>query len=261
MQMTRIKGILLIALVFSGALAVAQENAVESRVYRWNELKVEKMETRERRQVLDGGTTHLDRLEIHTSTLQPGKSPHASHTHTDEEELIIVKEGKLKVTIKDKTETLGPGSIAFALPGDEHGFTNGGDVPVTYYVIKYRAKAPVNVSRGNDAGGSFMMDWTTVAEKENEKGSRRNFFDHPTALTPRFEMHVTTLKEGLNSHAPHTHRPEEIILVIGGDATMQIGDKREAASVGDLVFLGSEVPHALSNTGKGSCSYFAFQWQ
>lgn len=259
--MTWIKRIFLIVLVFSGALAVAQKNTVESRVYRWNELKTEKMETRERRQVLDGNTTHLDRLEIHTSTLEPGKSPHASHTHTDEEELIIVKEGRLKVTIKDKTETLGPGSIALALPGDEHGFINGGDVPVTYYVIKYKSKVPINVSRGKDAGGSFMIDWTAVAEKENEKGSRRNFFDQPTALTPRFEMHVTTLKEGFNSHAPHTHRPEEIILLISGDATMQVGDKHEAASVGDLIFLGSEVPHALTNSGKGSCSYFAFQWQ
>jgi (S)-ureidoglycine aminohydrolase len=218
------------------------------------------METRERRQVLDGSTADLDRLEIHTSTLEPGKSPHASHTHADEEELIIIREGKLKVTIRNKTEILGPGSIALAIPGEEHGFENGGDVPVTYYVIKYKSKAPVNISRGKEAGGSFMKDWKAVAVLENEKGNRRNFFERPTTMTQRFEMHVTTLKEGLNSHAPHTHRAEEIILMISGDVTMQIGEKHERAGAGDLIFLGSEVPHALTNTGKGPCSYFAFQW-
>jgi (S)-ureidoglycine aminohydrolase len=48
--------------------------------------------------------------------------------------------------------------------------------------------------------------------------------------------------------------------VISGDVSMQIGEKHEGAGVGDLIFLGSEVPHALTNTGKGPCSYFAFQW-
>jgi (S)-ureidoglycine aminohydrolase len=256
-----IKSVLLIALIlFNSVVLLAQKDPVQSGVYRWNELKAEQMETRERRQVLDGSTTDLDRLEIHASTLEPGKSPHTSHTHADEEELIIIKEGKLKITIKDKTEILGPGGIALAIPGEEHGFENGGDVPVTYYVIKYRSKAPINISRGKDAGGSFMMDWAAVAVLEHEKGSRRNFFDRATTMTPRFEMHVTTLKESLKSHEPHTHRAEEIILVISGDVSMQIGEGHEGAEVGDLIFLGSEVPHALTNTGKGPCSYFAFQW-
>jgi (S)-ureidoglycine aminohydrolase len=118
----------------------------------------------------------------------------------------------------------------------------------------------MNVSRGKESGGSFMIDWTSVAVSENEKGSRRNFFERSTAMTPRFEMHVTSLKQGVNSHAPHAHRAEEIVLLIDGNVTLQIGDKQEKASAGDLVFLGSEVPHALLNTGEVPCLYFAFQW-
>lgn len=231
-----------------------------SKVYRWSELEIEKEATRLRRDVLNGSTRDLDVLEIHASTLEPGKSPHPSHVHNDVEELIIIKEGYLKVTIKDQSKVLGPGSVALAIPGEEHGFENGGDKNVTYYIIKYKSRSPLDIDRGLKAGGSFIMDWKNVIESKTEKGTRRNFFDRPTAMTDRFEMHVTMLKEGQNSHAPHRHRAEEIILIMYGDVSMQIGERHEKASEGDLVFLGSEILHALTNTGNGSCQYFAFQW-
>jgi (S)-ureidoglycine aminohydrolase len=253
--------IIFFAVAFAAVNLQAQVHPVRSDVYRFNDLKVEKEKTRERRQVLEGSTRDLELLEIHTSTLDPGNAPHPPHTHDDTEELIIVKEGHLKVTIKDKTKILGPGSVALAIPGEEHGFENGGDTRVTYYILKYKSKSPMNIQRADSAGGSFMIEWNDIAAKTHDKGSRRDFFEKPTSMTDRYEMHVTMLKEGMNSHAPHTHRAEEIVLIIRGDVSMQIGDEHKKASAGDLVFLGSEVPHALTNTGKSSCEYFAFQWQ
>jgi (S)-ureidoglycine aminohydrolase len=241
--------------------SAAQTQPIPSDVYRWQDLKVEKEETRERRQVLDGSSRDLDLLEVHTSTLEPGKSPHAPHTHNDVEELIIVKEGRLKVTIKDQSKILGPGSVALAIPGEEHGFVNGGDTRVTYYIIKYRSKQPMNIDRGKQAGGSFMLDRNDLAEKTTEKGSRINYFERATSMTERFEMHVTTLKAGENSHPPHTHRAEEIVLMIRGAGSIQIADQHKDAATGDLIFLGSEVLHAFTNTGTEPCSYFAFQWK
>jgi (S)-ureidoglycine aminohydrolase len=80
-------------------------------------------------------------------------------------------------------------------------------------------------------------------------------------MCERFEMHVTTLNEGLKSHDPHTHRPAEIILIIEGNTEMQIGDDFYQGTQGDLYFVASEVPHAIRNTGKSACSYFAFQFE
>jgi len=42
---------------------------------------------------------------------------------------------------------------------------------------------------------------------------------------------------------------------------MHIDGKLYPASAGDLVFLPSGIPHALLNTGKEQCEYFAFQWR
>src|SRR5690606_16767786 len=100
-------------------------------------------------------------------------APHGSHSHADMEELIIVKEGTLKATIGDQTKLLGPGSVAYVLPGDEHGFFNSGTGNCTYYILKFKAKAPFDAERGKKAGGSFMMDWNEIAVNKTEKGMRR----------------------------------------------------------------------------------------
>ena len=241
--------------------SVAQVSPVLSKVYNWKNQPIIKEESRDRRQMIDGSTVDLLSLEIHTSTLEPGKAPHPSHTHTDEEELIIVKEGKLKATIKDQSKILGPGSVALAIPGEEHGFFNGGDTRTTYYILKFKSKSPLNAERGKNAGGSFMIDWNDETMVTSERGGRRNTFDRATSMFSRFEMHVTTLNKGLVSHAPHQHRAEEIIILIKGKAEMQIGDTHHKMEPGDLVFLESQVLHALKNVGDEPCEYFAFQWQ
>ena len=248
--------------------AVAQNNvqgtpagdSILSGVYHWNKLEPIKEDTRVRRQVLDGKTFALENFEIHASTLEPGKAPHPPHTHNDQEELLIVKEGQVRVTIAGRSKILGPGSVAFAMPGDEHGIENAGNTQATYYILKYKGKLP-NIERGKQAGGSFMIDWKDPKTNNTGKGYRRDFFNKATAQLTLFEMHTTALNKDSVSHAPHTHVQEEIILIIRGNVTMHIDGKLYPASAGDLVFLSSGIPHALLNTGKDQCEYFAFQWR
>lgn len=238
----------------------AQKDTVESRVYVWNNLKTEKQDTRERRQIAEGSGAALEYMEWHATTIDPGKSPHAPHKH-DDEEFIIIKEGQLKITVNDSSRILDPGSFALFIPGDEHGLLNVGNTKATYYVFRYRSKAPVDLERGRKAGGSFMVDWNTVEFKPHGKGGIRNFFERPTAMLQRFEMHVTTLNGGLNSHDPHTHRAEENVLLIKGDTEMQIAQSHQKAVGGDLIYLSSNILHAIENKGSEPAMYFAFQWQ
>jgi (S)-ureidoglycine aminohydrolase len=232
-----------------------------SHVYNWTDLKTEEKPTGIVRPVLEGATADLEYFEIHVSTVPPGEALHAAHSHADKDELVIVKDGFLKVTLGSTTKVIGQGGVLWASAGEMHGFQNGGPTPVTYYVLNFRSKLPVQLERGTKAGGSFTLDWKDVAVAKTEKGERRNFFDRPTAMFERFEMHVTTLNKGQISHAPHTHAAEEMIVLIKGNAEMTIGDTNPTASPGALIFLASQIPHALKNVGDGPCEYFAFQWQ
>jgi len=242
--------------------ATAQKNdSILSGVYYWNKLEPVKEDTRVRRQVLEGKTFALEYFEIHASTLEPGKAPHPPHTHADQEELMIVKEGQVKITIAGKSKILGPGSIAFAMPGDEHGIENAGKTPATYYILKFKGKLPMNIDRAKQAGGSFMLDWNELKTNNTGKGYRRDFFNRATSQLAQFEMHTTALNADSVSHAPHTHVQEEIIMILRGNVEMFIDGKLYKGAAGDLYFLSANVPHALKNIGKEQCEYFAFQWR
>jgi uncharacterized cupin superfamily protein len=89
-----------------------------------------------RRQLFDNATATLDRLECHITTVNAGLSPHDPHRHPDEE-LIVVKEGTLEVTINGQSQKAGPGSVIFYASNDLHGMRNLGDQPATYFVLRW----------------------------------------------------------------------------------------------------------------------------
>jgi (S)-ureidoglycine aminohydrolase len=239
---------------------LAQKDSLPSAVYNWSKLETQKAEGRETKKVLEGSTLDLAHLEIHTSTIGPGTTNHPPRAHNDVEELILVKEGNIQVTINDITKSLGPGSIIFIIAGDEQSFKNISDKPATYYVLSFKGRNPVNIQRGKQGGGSFIKDWKDLVVTKTGKGESRQIFDRPSSMFEKFDIHATNLDAGMISHLPHTHRAEEIILVIKGDVQMQIGEGFYNSTAGDIIFLESNVPHALKNTGNEQCSYFAIQW-
>jgi (S)-ureidoglycine aminohydrolase len=253
--------IIAIAVSSTSVLMAQKTDSLPPHVYHWDDLAAVKEDTRVRRAILKGSTTALSSFEVHASTLEQGKAPHPPHIHADEEELIIVKEGQVKITINGVSNIMGRGSIAYAIPGEEHGIENAGKTAATYYIFKYKSKLPINLERAKEYGGSFMINRDTVTVKKTDKGQRREFFNKPTSQLVKFEMHTTALNAGLDSHAPHTHREEEIILILKGKVTMHIDGKLYPAGPGDVVFLSSGSSHALINTGIEQCEYFAFQWK
>ncbi len=253
------KNYLLFLLLLPALNVHGQYSSIPADVYRWDKAAVFKKANSEQRVLLEGTTPAFKHLKVHATTVAGGKAAHAGHSHADEE-LIIVKEGKLNVTYGGKTETLETGSVALMMPGDEHALANAGSGPVTYYIMRYETEKP-QPERETKGGGSFMKHWNELEYKAHDKGGRRNVFDRATPHSERFEMHITTLNEGLMSHPPHTHKAAEILLLIEGEAEESIDGKWIPAGVGDIIFLQSQVPHAIRNTGKKPCTYFAFQFE
>ena len=209
---------------------------------------------------LRGSTTDLAVLSYHTSTLAPGKANHAARALNDREELIVVKEGQLKININDSSKTLGPGSIALIVAGDMQSFENASDKPVTYLVVGLKSKNPADINRGKTSGGSLLRDWNELTVRKTNKGETRPVFDRPSSMFPRFEIHATTLNAGEESHLPHKHRQEEIMLLTKGRVTMNIADTMYSAVEGDVIFVRPEISHNLKNTGNEQCWYYAIKW-
>jgi quercetin dioxygenase-like cupin family protein len=108
---------------------------LQSTVYDWDQLVATKTTKGERRQVLDSPTATLANVECHITTLNIGETPHAAHSHPDEE-LMIVKEGEIEATVDGVVTRGGPGSIFFFGSNSMHGLRNVGGTEATYYVFR-----------------------------------------------------------------------------------------------------------------------------
>ncbi len=104
-------------------------------MFDWTQLKAVPTANGERRAIVDRPTATMNRFESHVTTLDPGKAPHAPHKHADEE-IVIVKEGTMEVTINGETRTAGSGSMFFFASNDMHGLRNTGSTRASYFVIR-----------------------------------------------------------------------------------------------------------------------------
>lgn len=125
--------ITLAALPASRGLAQARA-ALPSMVYRFENLPVRESAGNRFRPVLEGITSGGSHLEVHESDLAPGVMPHPGHHHPHDE-MFMVREGTLEVTISGQSFRLGPGSVAYVAEGDEHGIRNPGPDRARYFVI------------------------------------------------------------------------------------------------------------------------------
>ena len=254
------KKIITLLLIFLPALVFAQQDSILSDVYKWKEPATTKKNKILSTVLLEGKVHDFEWMQITANSLYPSSKPIKQTVPQSQEQLIIIKTGILQVTLGDSTFALNAGSMAVLMPGEK--ILINSTQPCVFYIMKYRSKAPKDLERGKKSGSSFVNLCDGIPYKANNNGGgRKDYFERPTAMQKRFEMHVTTLKEGVRSHDPHTHRAEEIVLMISGNGEMQISDNFYKGNQGDFFYLGSNVLHAIKNIGSVPCMYFAIQFE
>lgn len=111
-----------------------------SAVFDWSKLAVQTTPTGERRELFNAPTATFANCRCHVTTLRPGIAAHAPHRHPDEE-IIVVKEGTIEVTINGAAQTAGAGSVFFFASNDLHGMRNVGDTVASYHVFRIVTQA------------------------------------------------------------------------------------------------------------------------
>ena len=198
-----------------------------------------------------GETTHLSEIQYHTIDLLEKMS----FIDEEFEQLFIVKKGSVSAQLLGSDKTLTRNSVVFLAQGDQLNVRSM-EMGSQLYRMSFEGRHP-NL---NASSPSFSISYAEVPFVPHEKGGVRKYFETSTKMCDRFEMHITTLKPGLKSHQPHTHKSEELIIMIDGDTEEEIGNARYQGQVGDVYYLGANVPHAIKNVGVQPCTYFAFQW-
>ncbi len=121
------------ALAASGLFA-AQETPLSTKISRFEDLPVNTAGKNRYRAIVEGALHDGHPVEAHATELAPGDMPHGSHSHKHEE-MFLIREGTVEVTVNGKATRLGPGGVAFIGSGDDHGIHNVGDGLAHYFVI------------------------------------------------------------------------------------------------------------------------------
>jgi quercetin dioxygenase-like cupin family protein len=108
---------------------------------------------------------------------------------------------------------------------------------------------------------STVFEWNTIAVKQTDVGSLRQFFRTPVATLDELECHVTTLNPGLSSHPPHKHENEELVIIREGNVEVLSKGEWKKAGPGSVIFNASNQMHALKNVGATPAVYHVINWK
>jgi mannose-6-phosphate isomerase-like protein (cupin superfamily) len=106
------------------------------------------------------------------------------------------------------------------------------------------------------ATGKARTIVSDTGEDPEMTGRTVNIFQHRGRFfeilqqTERSQTAVMTVGPGQDAGPEETHRGDQIIFVVEGEALVRVAGKEHKAAVGSLLMIPAGTPHHVRNTGK-----------
>ena len=108
--------------------------------------------------------------------------------------------------------------------------------------------------------GSRVFLWESLKVADTKVGQRRDLVRAATLTLDELEMHITTLNAGQESHPPHQHPAEELLIIKEGTLDSLVNGETRRVGPGSVIFQASNQPHTIRNVGTGPATYHVIQW-
>ncbi len=86
----------------------------------------------------DGPTDQLKSMTAGSLRLNAGATPHAPHSHP-EEEFMVITEGTGEISVEGRITKVGPGTMMYCAGNKLHGIVNTGKTSLLFYFYKWSA--------------------------------------------------------------------------------------------------------------------------
>jgi quercetin dioxygenase-like cupin family protein len=120
--------------------APAADNSVEklpvlkTKAYKFDELPVATNGKNKQRRMFTAKTHTGFKMESHQSDIAPGEVNHPPHQHL-REEMMLVREGVMELTISGVPYRLGPGDVGVIGSNEIHNAKNVGPTRAQYFIV------------------------------------------------------------------------------------------------------------------------------
>jgi quercetin dioxygenase-like cupin family protein len=107
---------------------------------------------------------------------------------------------------------------------------------------------------------STAVTWEEIQAKGPAESRARQVFKNPTATLDELELHVTTLPPGQDSHPPHKHPDEELIIIKQGTLEAFVNGETRRVGPGSVIFQAANQLHGIRNVGDTPAVYHVIRW-
>jgi len=227
----------------------------------WDSLTVRATVIGQSRAVWDNPTPTLEKFEMHITTLRPQMFSHPVHHHPWEE-MILVKEGQVEVSINGKKQRAGPGCLIFYASNDPHNLQNVGDTNATYYVINFYTDlvhtVPDKPAAEQAVAGklpSSVIDCNSLPATPTPTGSTVSVVNSPTLTFQTLECHITTLKAGQSTKSDMVDAGDELFILKTGQLAATVNGVTCRLKEDSFFYCAPNDKRTFKNIGDTPASY------
>jgi len=107
---------------------------------------------------------------------------------------------------------------------------------------------------------STTFDWSDMKLTRTPSGAKREICRTRTATLDQLQIHVTTVNAHQQSHDPHRHWEEEVIIVKEGTVESMQNGVTTRLGPGSVIFEASNELHGIRNVGSAPASYYVIKF-
>jgi quercetin dioxygenase-like cupin family protein len=227
----------------------------------WDSLTARTTPVGQMRSVFDNPTPTLEKFEVHVTTLLPGMASHPPHHHPWEE-ILLIKEGDVEVSINGRKQHAGPGAMIFFASNDPHNLQNPGSKAATYYVINFYTDLVHTVPDKPGAEqavpgklASSVIDCNSLPATPTNAGSHVSVVSSPTLTFLALESHITTLNVGQSTAANIVDAGDEFVVLKSGEVEVTVNGVADRMKEGSMLYWAPNDKRMLRNIGTRPASY------
>lgn len=190
--------------------------------------------------------------------VDPGGGSDTPEPDTGAEAVLFSTEGRLTLTIDDKTHTLPPGGYAYIPPGTRWTLRNTSPAPARLHWIRKAYEAAPGLAPPT-AFVTNEQDITPAAMPGTEGRWATTRFVRPDDLAHDMHVNIVTFQPGARIPFEETHVMEHGLYVLQGRAIYRLNRDWVEVEAGDYMWLRAFCPQACTAAGPEPFRYLLYK--